>query len=171
MDETIHAGLELSGTYRPTANLSITANTTFSKNYIKSGNTYFDSVKVILDGNELGGFPSLLGNLIVSYANGNFGASVYLKYNGEFYSDNYEDKAKEFYSLGYINYDDNRVDAFFVTNISAYYRFSFGENLPSMKITAQVNNLFDNLYAQYAVGKEFFPAAERNFLLGVKLEL
>jgi iron complex outermembrane receptor protein len=31
------------------------------------------------------------------------------------------------------------------------------------------NNVFDNLYSAYAIGKEFFPAAERNFIAGIQL--
>jgi iron complex outermembrane receptor protein len=35
----------------------------------------------------------------------------------------------------------------------------------------QVNNIFDNLYSAYAIGKEFFPAADRNFIAGIQIGL
>jgi iron complex outermembrane receptor protein len=34
-----------------------------------------------------------------------------------------------------------------------------------------VNNIFDNLYSAYAIGQEFFPAAERNFIAGIQISL
>jgi iron complex outermembrane receptor protein len=40
-----------------------------------------------------------------------------------------------------------------------------------MKIFLQVNNLLDELYAAKAIGKEFFPAAERNILVGMEVGL
>ena len=39
------------------------------------------------------------------------------------------------------------------------------------KFIVQVNNIFDNLYSAYAIGKEFFPAAERNWLAGIQVGL
>ncbi len=171
MDKTIHAGVELSARYAPLQHVTITANATFSRNYISDGKTYFDNVETDLSGNTLGGFPSVLANLILSYNRKTFGASFFLKYVGEYYSDNYDENAKSYYEKGYINYDDNKVDPYFVANFIGYYAFSLGEQMPSLKLTLQVNNIFDKLYAQYAVGKEFFPAAERNVLLGLKVEL
>jgi len=35
----------------------------------------------------------------------------------------------------------------------------------------QVNNIFDNLYSAYAIGKEYFPAADRNFIAGIQVRL
>jgi hypothetical protein len=34
-----------------------------------------------------------------------------------------------------------------------------------------VNNIFDEIYSANAVGAEFFPAAERNFIVGLQLGL
>ena len=39
------------------------------------------------------------------------------------------------------------------------------------KLYLQVNNIFDQLYSAYAIGKEFFPAAERNYLVGIQIGL
>ncbi len=47
--------------------------------------------------------------------------------------------------------------------------FTLGNTIKKVRIFGQVNNLFDNLYAAYATGGDFFPAAERNFLVGLKL--
>ena len=49
--------------------------------------------------------------------------------------------------------------------------FSFDPVAKDLQLFIQVNNLFDNLYASYGIGKEFFPAAERNYLFGIKLGL
>ncbi len=49
--------------------------------------------------------------------------------------------------------------------------FRINSFLNTVRIFGQINNVFDNLYAAYATGGDFFPAAERNFLVGVKLGL
>jgi len=70
---------------------------------------------------------------------------------------------------GIIGYNDNKVDAYFVANFMAGYQFSVKPVFKKLKIFINVNNVFDNLYAQYAVGKEFFTADERNFVAGISL--
>ena len=69
----------------------------------------------------------------------------------------------------FIAYNDNKVEAYFVANLFASYEFQLDPIFKNVKIYGQVNNLFDKLYASYAIGKEFFPAAERNFLAGIKV--
>ncbi|MCK7517698.1 MAG: hypothetical protein MZV64_08270 [Ignavibacteriales bacterium] len=49
---------------------------------------------------------------------------------------------------------------------TAAYEFNLFNGLTNSKVFLQVNNIFDNLYSAYAIGKEFFPAAERNFIAG-----
>ncbi len=171
MDKTIHTGVELSANIYIAKNFSVMLNGTYSRNFISKGKTYFGNNEIDLSGNELGGFPNFIANLILTYSTSNANISLFFKYNSDYYSDNYQDKASEFYSKGYISYNDNKVDNYFVANAIAWYRFNLGENLPLLKFVFQVNNIFDKLYAQYAVGKEFFPAAERNFLFGLNLEL
>ncbi len=69
------------------------------------------------------------------------------------------------------DYRDNRLDSYFVSNILFSYQFQAEPTFKNTKVFLQVNNILDNLYAAYGIGKEFFPAAERNFIAGVKIGL
>lgn len=177
MNRTIHRGIELSGVYKMNEYLEIAVNATYSKNYIDEGSTFIEdnsSVKELdLSGNSISGFPDMMGNLIIKINYEGFGLQIANKYVGEFYSDNYDTHLVEYLVKypGFNDYTDNKVDAYFVTNVFASYEFGLDPVFRTVKIFAQVNNLFDKLYASYAVGSEFFPAAERYFLAGVKVGL
>jgi iron complex outermembrane recepter protein len=72
---------------------------------------------------------------------------------------------------GFIDYSDNLNDAYFSADFFFSYDFQVFESLSASKIFLQINNIFDNLYSAYAIGKEFFPAAERNYLIGIQIGL
>jgi len=165
MDETIHAGIELSGTYKISKYFDISLNGTYSQNRIAQGYYYEnDSTKFNLKDNSISGFPDITANGIVRFNYNGFFTQLWLKYVGEFYTDNFGDIS------GITDYD-NIVDAYFVSNILLSYQFNANPTLNNVKLFLQVNNIFDNLYAAYGSGKEFFPAAERYFTAGVKVEL
>ena len=174
MESTIHQGIELSASLKLIDGLEVHSNITLSKNIIKRGK-YFVNSQTSLDlfGNRLSGFPDFLTNFIISYKK--YGLLVKLngKYVGKFYSDNYDEKLAEYLSLspGFVDYLDNVNNAYFATDFFCSYEFNFIESLAPSKIFLQVNNVFDKLYSAYAIGKEFFPAAERNFLIGVQVGL
>ncbi len=95
------------------------------------------------------------------------------KYVGDFYSDNYDKNLSDYLKTypGFADYTDNKNEAYFVADFFGSYEFNFFNSLEPSKIYLQVNNIFDNLYSAYAIGKEFFPAAERNFLVGLQVGL
>ena len=68
-------------------------------------------------------------------------------------------------------YKDNKVDAYFLLNLDLSYTFRDILSLQSLKIQAKVNNVLNQLYAAYGIGKTYFPAAERNFFIGLELGL
>ena len=181
MESTIHRGIELSADYKFTTNLSVYFNTTLSQNIINKGNTFIkyksNGKKYItpidLADNKLPGFPELLGNLILSYKSEDISLQLTAKYVGKSYSDYYDSKLSDYLVKypSFLDYDDNVVDSYFTANIFGSYNFSLGSQLNKSKIFVQVNNLFDNLYAARAIGKEFFPAAERNFIAGIQISL
>ena len=57
---------------------------------------------------------------------------------------------------------------YFVVNFLGSYNIGLNKMLKNINVFVQVNNIFDKLYASYATGGDFFPAAERNFIGGVK---
>jgi len=181
MDKTIHNGIELSATVKLTSNLYVDVNSTLSKNYISKGFTYIEyekngesaTEKLDLNGNKIGGFPTVLGNLILTYKDNIFTGKITAKYVGKSYSDYYDDKLSGYLALypEFISYSDNVVDSYFTANIFGSVDFNTGSDINKSKIYVQVNNIFDALYAARAVGKEFFPAAERSFVAGIQIGL
>ncbi len=183
MDQTIHYGFEAVSVFKLRDFLEIVMNGSLSSNYISEGNTFIkfknpssgkkEIAKVDLSGNRISGFPNITFNAIIKFNYENFFAQVNAKYVGDFFTDNYGTKLGEFAKKypGITDYSDNRVDAYFVTNIFAAYNLPLERFAKNVRIFFQVNNLFDNLYAAYGIGKEYFPAAERNFIFGMNLGL
>lgn len=179
MERTIHYGFE--GTFSINHNdiVEIILNGSLSKNYISKGAAYFYNKKnstiyrFDLSGNRISGFPDVTFNAIVKFTFQDFLAQLSAKYVGSFFTDNYDTKLADYLKVysKVADYTDNKVDAYFVANFFASYNLSVNSYLKNIKLFVQVNNIFDNLYAAYGIGKEFFPAAERNYLFGIKLDL
>ena len=165
MEKTVHSGIELTGVYKFNNYIDISFNGTYSQNRITEGHYYENESSIYnLKDNNISGFPDITANGIVRLNYKGFFAQVWLKYVGEFYTDNFGEIA------GITDYD-NVVDSYFVSNALLSYQVKANQIFNSMKVFLQVNNIFDNLYAAYGSGKEFFPAAERNITAGIKVEL
>jgi iron complex outermembrane recepter protein len=180
-NRTIHYGIELTGDIKLNNHLEIILNSTLSKNYISKGSTYIEYSQgdkdivypLEIDGNRISGFPDFLINGIIRFNYDGLFTSISARYVGKYYSDNYDNKLNQYlkYYPDFIDYYDNVVDPYFETNIYFSYEFQPKEFLTSLKLFGQVNNLFNKLYASYAIGKEYFPSAERNFLAGIQIGL
>jgi len=178
MERTIHYGMEAVMNYKLNKQFEIIINGALSKNYICSGSsfiTYSDSLtaKIDVKNNRIAGFPDLSFNGIIKFNYERFFAQFTAKYVGDLYTDNYADKIAMLYNTypGSLDYNDNKVDSYFAADLYASYDLTADPIANNIKVFLQVNNLFDNLYAAYGIGKEFFPAAERNFICGIKLGL
>ena len=174
IERTIHQGVELSASLKLFDALEIYSTATLSKNIIKRGNYFIDSNNSLdLSQNRINGFPDFLANLIISYKKSGLYIKLSSKYVGGFYSDNFDKNLNKYLILnpGFVDYNDNKNEAYFTTDIFFSYDFHVTESLGSSKIFAQVNNIFDRLYSAHAIGKEFFPAAERNYLIGIQIGL
>lgn len=179
MERTIHYGFEGTFSLKHNDIVEIILNGSLSKNYISKGAAYFYNKKnstiyrFDLSGNRISGFPDVTFNAIVKFTFQDFLAQLSAKYVGSFFTDNYDTKLADYLKVysKVADYTDNKVDAYFVANFFASYNLSVNSYLKNIKLFVQVNNIFDNLYAAYGIGKEFFPAAERNYLFGIKLDL
>ncbi len=181
MERTIHSGVEFTANLKLSQALSVAFNATASNNKIDKGKRfikYKDSqtqkkkiAPLDLSGNQIAGFPNYIFNLIANVNVGNFSALLTAKYVGDFYSDNFGSKLNAYLANypGFVSYSDNKVDAYFVVNLLANYSFQLKPVFENVKAYLQINNVFNKLYAANAIGGEFFPAAERNFLAGVKV--
>ncbi len=174
ISQTLHRGIELSISIKIIDGVSAYLNATYSKNEIKDGIYYISSSEVIdLSGNKIGGFPDFLSNAGITYDKKNIYIQLSGKLVGKFYSDNYGNNLFGYLNKypGYVNYSDNVNDAYFDADMIASYKFSLFNSLSLSKIYFQVNNIFDKLYSANAIGGEFFPAADRNFLVGLEIGL
>lgn len=181
MENTLHHGIELSSVISAWKGVEFIFNFTYSQNQIVNGENYInyfdaitntDRVEVInLKNNKIAGFPNVLANAILNYRANGFFSQIKLKYVGEFYSDNYDDKLSSLLALHpqFVSYTDNKNDAYFTTDILMSYKLKVYDSTNESKLYLQVNNLFDVLYSAHAIGGEFFPAAERNFLIGMEI--
>ena len=175
VDRSVHIGVELSSTVRLLKNkVELFGNATLSRNTIEEGKFFIDADNVIdLSGNKISGFPEFLANFGITYSDYGFYLRLTGKYVGEFFSDNYDSKLKNYLNQfpGFTDYSDNVNEAYFVSDFFASYEFPLVNAQTALKVYLQVNNIFDNLYSAYAIGKEFFPAAERNWLAGIQVGL
>lgn len=174
IEKTIHTGIEFNLTSSITDEIEINFNSTYGKNFISRGFYYIDQDNfVVLDGNEIGGFPNFMFNAIIKMKFDNFNLQLSNKYVGEFYSDNFDNKLKSYLTKypAFVDYEDNVNPSYFVTNLMISYENNFIPNFNGIRVFMQVNNLWNNLYSAYAIGKEYFPAAERNFAIGMELKL
>ena len=174
VDETVHSGIELQVIAKLTDEFDIFGNVTLSNNEIKKGKYYLSANDFIeLNGNSISGFPDLLANFGIQFKRNELFIKLTGKYVGKMYSDNFDVKLKDYLnSFGnFVDYNDNVNDAYFVFDFYGSYDFKLFNALDNSKIFLQVNNVFDNLYSAYAIGKEFFPAAERNIIAGIQIGL
>jgi len=177
--KTYHLGIELTLKYQLALfddyKLILNGNTTISKNKIidyqfELGN----GQKAKLNGNDIPGFPSLMGNLRISFANSDLFASLQYQYVGSYRTDSFGDllqsdpRIKEY--LGWDYYNDNTLDAFGILNFDFVYNLRALSYFTNIQLQFKVNNLTNKLYASGAEGKEFFPGAERNIFFGLGIE-
>jgi iron complex outermembrane receptor protein len=172
VDGTVHQGVEVSAITKLFDYLEIFGNAAYSKNTIEEGRFFLDANNFIeLNGNRISGFPDFLANFGLNFKYESLYLRLTGKYVGDFYSDNYDENLVSYlYQYpGFVSYSDNKNEAYFVADFFGSYEVTLLNSLTPSRIFVQVNNVFDNLYSAFAIGKEFFPAAERNFLVGLQI--
>jgi iron complex outermembrane receptor protein len=174
IDKSVHTGIELSLIYKPDEIFEADFNSTFSKNYISKGFYYIDeNNSVNLSGNKISGFPNFMFNMIFKVNYNNIMLQLSNKFVGDFYSDNFDDNLKS-YLIKYpdfVDYADNRNESYFISNLMMAYETELNTFVNKFRIFMQINNLWNNYYSAFAIGKEYFPAAERNFAFGMDVNL
>lgn len=183
-DRTRHIGAELLAKLtlfeKGDSKLALSGNATISQNSIikydwiisKDPNT--NAVKTIsLTDNQISGFPDFMANIRLDYSIAGFSASIVGTYVGAFRTDNFGDMLGtnqdliKFLGSGY--YADNKIDPHFVSNAFISYKIDKVISLQSIRFNLSANNIFNSLFIAGGEGKDFFPAAERNFFLGIEL--
>jgi iron complex outermembrane receptor protein len=152
-----HVGIELEGAIPLNDEFALGGNFSASVNKLIQYNVNVNGANVSYNGNPIAGFPDALGNLRLTYMHHTLSVSVAGQYVGPFYTDN-------------SHSDSLKVDAHFIANGEVVYHTPeiFGINF---LIRGEVRNIFDALYFAAGDGNEFFPAAERNFIIGIVTNL
>jgi iron complex outermembrane receptor protein len=163
---TRHLGTEVEGTIRLIDHFVIGGNAALSLNKIIDFTTVIlDSTvgavnythKEKLNNNPIAGFPGFVGNMRFTFEQDGFSASLIGKYVGSFHTDNF-------------NTIDNKNDAYGVINFESVYILpKIGD--AEISLRGEVRNVLNKLYMQNGEGNEFFPAAERNYLVGLAVKL
>ena len=159
---TRHLGVEVDGTIQLFEHFIINGNASLSTNYIVTFSTVDSASKGViykrkLDNNPIAGFPDATANFRATYQQNGLSASLVAKFVGSFYTDNFKDAA-------------NKNNAYTVLNIETLYALpKMGDGEVSLR--CEVRNLLNRLYMQNGEGSEFFPAAERNYLAGISVQL
>ncbi len=184
MESTRHIGIECNFDINVTNDFSMQGNATFSKSTISKGVVYnlfttpdfvptTDLVPINLSNNSISGSPGVIANVSAAYHPGDVYLKLNIGYSGMFYSDNYGENINNLFAKypGMLNYSDNKNEAFITSKFFGSYAMKSVFGFKEIKLFAQVNNLFNQLYSAYAVGREFFPGAERNVNFGLNLSL
>jgi outer membrane receptor protein involved in Fe transport len=83
-------------------------------------------------------------------------ATLSVRSVGAFYTDNFQNSA-------------NQNPAYTVVNYDMAYTLREVLGAKHIRLRASVGNVFNALYSAGGNGIEFFPAAERNFFVGVEV--
>ncbi|HEY6191439.1 MAG TPA: TonB-dependent receptor [Bacteroidota bacterium] len=162
-DRTRHIGVELDGRLSAGPMFSISGNLTLSHNRLIRYSVIDDAgiiqqgARVDLDGNSIAGFPDVLGNLRATFRSDDGEVSFSAKYVGPFYTDNFK-------------IEDHRNDAYTLIDAEALDRIATIGGV-ELSLRFEIHNVFNRFFSLSGEGNAFFPAAERSYLWGMKVDL
>ncbi len=176
--DSYRMGVELVGYYQITPNLSWGANLTLSQNKIKEfTETVYDYafageesiIRNEFQDTDISFSPNIVGSSEITWKQGGFTAQLLSKYVGKQYLDN-------------TNNEDRAIDSYFTNDFRLSYGFST-RNISRIEVNLLVNNIFNRRYSSngYTWGylfdgslyqqNNYYPQAERNFLVGLKVRI
>jgi iron complex outermembrane receptor protein len=158
---TRHIGVEMDAVVPVMEHFTISGNASLSTNYIVtfsvvdsvSGGTVY---RTSLQNNAIAGFPGVTANLRFTYQVERSTASLVVKHVGAFYTDNFQNAT-------------NRNDAYTVLNAESVLALT-GLGDAEIGLRGEIRNVLNTLYMQNGEGNAFFPAAERNYLVGISVQ-
>ncbi|UCD64759.1 MAG: TonB-dependent receptor [Candidatus Zixiibacteriota bacterium] len=184
-DRTVHTGIELTGSYKPVDQLTLSGNLAYNYNRVRD---YVGEIDVYLPDwsayrldvdykdKTIPGFPDILGNLVADYAADSWRVTGRLRVVGQQY-------------MELFNIDSLAIDPHVVSSISASYRVQDFLGTGDLTFQGRVDNLFNHKYETSGYGwaygladgvgepvtliheAEYFVAAERSYYGQVVLEL
>ncbi len=177
--KTRHIGMEFEFSAKLFENNStkfeLKGNATLSRNRIVEYNfVTYNNTAISFKNNRIAGFPDIMGNLRLNFKHKNLFASLWWHFVGDYRTDNYDNlittNAALIKHLRYRGdyYFDNKLDSYSVLNFDLNYTLRSFYFFKEVFFKFQIRNVLNNLYAAGAEGAEFFPAAERNYFLGIE---
>ncbi|MBE2280964.1 MAG: TonB-dependent receptor [Ignavibacteriaceae bacterium] len=161
-ERTSHRGLEIEGALRLLKGLDFSANLNLSQNRFVKFTEYEGTEAFVRDNNYISNTPEIIANFQLSYVTSNYFVSLLVNHTGKQYTDNSV-------STDAVADTEITVDPYTVASLSAGLNFKF--NTISCYLSFEVNNLFNTKYLTTGFGRDnFFPAAERNMFVKLKLE-
>jgi iron complex outermembrane recepter protein len=160
-DRTRHIGVELEGSTDLNYGFSVSGNATFSYNRLVQYSIEDSVGNGILyqhsfNGNPIAGSPDYMAGIRLTQKQSSWSISADAKYVGSFYTDNSKNVIL-------------KNDEYLVINVTTLLKCQLGSQTV-FTIRAEARNLFNVLYTMGGEGQEFFPAAERNYVLGIALQ-
>jgi iron complex outermembrane receptor protein len=146
-----HTGIELDGSVALNDLFSLSGNYSLSSNKLIKYKLFGANGITSYDGNPIAGFPDALGNIRGTYRDNTVSLSAILRYVGSFYTDNAEENKNESYTV---------LNSEFTWKLPMIFNTQF-------VVRGEVRNIFNKLYFNSGEGSSFFPAAERNYLVGL----
>jgi iron complex outermembrane recepter protein len=167
-DRSVHRGIEAQVNLNINSFFQLSGNISYNDNqiiryteYAMDWNTMVAN-PVKYDGNRLGGFPDLLGNLRLTFSYEGVLASMHLQHIGRIYIDNTERA-------------DNSINPNTILNAVISYNFGSIFGIRTLEARLNFNNITDVLYAAGGYVEEgsayFIPAAGSNFFASVRVNL
>ncbi|MBN2461442.1 MAG: TonB-dependent receptor [Candidatus Cloacimonetes bacterium] len=162
-EKTVHRGIEVSLSRKFPWALAISGNFAYNDNYFEKFRTFqWDGSMKNYDGNQIAGFPDIVAGARVSYIKGIMSSYLQLKYAGRQYLDN--------------TGDDNRIiDPYHVLDFGLIFSFRNIASVDKLELSFRVNNILNGryytagYYDEWSQEKYYWPAAERNFISGIRL--
>ena len=191
VNKVVHAGIELTGAYKPSDDFRFSGNFSYNFNRIKdfihilsyeidslNDGSYMlqEQVGVDVSNNTTPRFPEYIGNIIFDYDNQNIRLTWRNRFIGKQYSE-------------LLNIDQLTIDPVYISSFSASYNFGQISDIGKLTITLNIDNLFDKKYISavayaenyaYRVANQetvtngwstYFVAPERSFYGQIQLEL
>jgi len=161
-DKTVHRGVELSAKVQLPTYLELSGNFSYSDNYFEEFIMYSWGETSDLSGNTIAGFPSIINSGKLAYKKKNLNLFAQMQYIGKQYLDNTEN-------------ENRTIDPFKVLNIGAVINIAKLFDKTDLQLNLRVNNILDEeyetagYYDSWANEKYYFPAAGRNFVVGLRL--
>jgi iron complex outermembrane receptor protein len=153
---TRHYGIEADGFVTLVPGLTLSGNLALSRNRLVQYTVYDGAGEAtVLDGNPIAGFPDLLANLRLTYRNAWLTGALVWKYVGSFPTDN-------------TNTPELRNDAYRLWNAELVCRAG-GVGPFDVAFRGEVRNILNDFFFSGGEGALFFPAAERNYILGLAI--